>query len=264
MTKKFLFASLSCAVLSVAQTVAEEDLLKPLEPVTQIMRDTAMPELGNSRVEKILSQYYIKGLGGNESWDDIESFQLEGNLALEGIDLVLTAFRKKPNLLKMSIQHPEIDIPIEMGYDGEVAWEQIPGQDAQPVGDQETRRFAHNSYFGSHLLHPFREGKTVRYIDTVPIDGEICHQVQVTTAVGYTIDYYIDIRTFLEAKVVSVDNTTGFVSTLVYSDYTTEFGLPISMTIESYENGEWVSTFTIDEIKLNPGLMPWMFHLPKK
>ena len=264
MTKKSFFSTLSCAVLLFAQVVTGEDLLKPVEPVTQIMRDTAMPELGDSRVEKILSQYYINGLGGNEFWDDIESFQLEGTLALEGIDFVLNAFQKKPNLLKMLIQHPETDILIEMGYDGEVAWKQMPRTDAKPMGVQETRRFAQSSCFGSHLLYPFQEGKTIRYIDTAPLDGQICHQVQVTTAAGYKIDYYIDIRTFLEAKMVSVDTTTGFVSTLVYSDYSREVGLPIPLTVKSYENSEWVSTFTIDEIKLNPGLMPWMFHLPKQ
>lgn len=257
-----LFTALFCLFLPVL-LVHGEDILRSKEPVTDILRKTAMPELVDSKVGKILTQYYKTGLGGEEKWNEVESFQLTGALEVESAELELVAYQKKPNLLKMELLHPESEIPVEFGFDGEVAWKKTARSGAEEMGPEESRRFIQNASFGSHLLFPFREGKQIKYIDTVPVDGEICHHIRVQKDNGYQVDYYIDIRTFLEAKVETTDTTNGFNQTIVYSDYSMDHGLPTAMTVENFEEGEWVSTLTIESINLNQGLMPWMFHMPK-
>ena len=50
-------------------------------------------------------------------------------------------------------------------------------------------------------------------------------------------------------------------ASVVYKDYIHESGMSIAKQIENFENGEWVSTLTLDDFKVNSGLMPWMFEM---
>jgi len=129
--------------------------------------------------------------------------------------------------------------------------------------ETEARRFIHSARFGNYLLYPFAEGKRIRLIDTVPVEGAICHQIRVELDTGYQVDYYIDIRSYLEVKVVNTDLRSGSVNSVIYKDYIREFGMPIAKKVESFEGGEWVSSLVLDEVKVNSGVMPWMFHMPE-
>lgn len=99
------------------------------------------------------------------------------------------------------------------------------------------------------------------YVDTVPVEGSICHQIRVILSGGFQLDYFIDIRTYMEVKVESIDLRSGLKNSILYSDYIREAGMPIARTVESYEDGKWVSTLTLDEAKVNAGVIPWMFKM---
>ena len=139
-----------------------------------------MPELGNSRLAKILTHYYEDALGGDENWADISSLRVTGRLKLENAEFRLTALQKKPNLVKMTLRQNQRD--LVMAFDGTNAWQRPPGRDTKPVlmNQSEARRFIHSAHFGSYLLFPFAEGKELVYLDTVPVEGNICHQIRVT------------------------------------------------------------------------------------
>jgi hypothetical protein len=111
------------------------------------------------------------------------------------------------------------------------------------------------------LLYPFALGKRIEYMDTVPVEGRICHQIRVTLPTDYQTDYFIDIRSYHEVKVVNTDLRSGAISSILNKDFTTEAGIPIARQVDSYENGEWVSTLTVDDVKVNSGVIPWMFEM---
>jgi hypothetical protein len=87
--------------------------------------------------------------------------------------------------------------------------------------------------------------------------------MRVVLDTGYQVDYFFDIRTFLEIKVVNTDLRSGAVSSIIYKDYDLEQPIPIAKKVKSFEEGEWVSTLLLDNIKLNSGIMPWMFSRPE-
>ena len=84
---------------------------------------------------------------------------------------------------------------------------------------------------------------------------------RVTLDTDYQVDYFLDIRTYLEIKAVNTDLRTGKVNSLVYQDYFREYGMPIARQVESFEDGEWVSSLRLDEVKVNAGVIPWMFKM---
>ncbi len=233
------------------------------QSLTPALRQTAMPELGDSRLAKILTRYYEDALGGDENWANISSVRVTGRLKLKNGEFQLTALQKKPNLVKMTLRQNQRD--LVMAFDGTNAWQRPPGRDTKPVlmNQSEARRFIHSAHFGSYLLFPFAEGKELVYLDTVPVEGNICHQIRVTLKSGYQLDYFIDIRSYMEIKVENTDLRNGSKNSIVYSDYVREGGMPIARKVESYENGEWKSTLTLDEAKVNSGVISWMFNMPR-
>lgn len=252
-----------CHMLSGAddRDAGGETLQMPEGQMTNLLRQTPMPDLGQGRLAKILTRYYGEGLGGAENWNQISSLKVAGTLKLESGEYELNAYQKKPNLIKMTIRGNQRDLVL--AYDGETAWQQLPGRDTQPevMGADEARRFVHSAHFGNHLLYPFGAGKKIEYIDTVPAEGNICHQIRVTLDTDYQVDYFIDIRSYLEIRVVNTDLRNQSTSSVVYKDYIREYGMPIAKQVESFENGEWVSSLKLDEVKVNSGVIPWMFKM---
>lgn len=253
---------LSCSLL----LAAEEGNVLSISPeeLDASVRKAPMPKLGQTRIEKILKNYYHVGLGGPENWEKIVSLNFIGKLKTEGAELELTAYQKKPDFMKMSLFQESGQSGLILAYDGEVAWKQI-GRRGKPerMAEAEARRFIHSARFGNYLLYPFAAGKRISLIDTVPVEGAICHQIRVELDTGYQVDYFIDIRSYLEIKVVNADLRSGSTNSLIYQDYTRELGMPIARKVKSFEGGKWVSTLLIDEVKINTGVMPWMFHMPE-
>jgi hypothetical protein len=80
-----------------------------------------MPELGEGRLAKILTRYYIKGLGGAEKWDQISSLKVSGRLKMEGGEFEVNAYQKKPDFMKMTIRGNRSDFVL--AFDGTTAWQ---------------------------------------------------------------------------------------------------------------------------------------------
>jgi hypothetical protein len=266
MSSYFLgFSTLLMLVASLKATASEPGDRLDLEgrPITPALMENPMPELGDGRLAIILTRYYEDGLGGAENWERISSIKFSGTLELIDGKFSLTALQKKPNLVKMTLRQNHRNMIL--AFDGKTAWQRPPkrGASAAVMSEDEARRFIHSARFGNYLLFPFAEGKEIIYIDTVPVEGKICHQIRVILDTGYQLDYYIDIRSFMEVKVENIDLTSDFRNSIVYSDYTRESGMPIARNIKSFENGEWVSTLVLDEAKVNSGVIPWMFEMPR-
>lgn len=253
---------LSTTLTSERDSKALGDILSlPTDQINVTMRQSPMPELGEGRLAKILTLYYIKGLGGAEKWDQISSLKVSGRLKLEGGEFEVNAYQKKPDLMKMTIRDNRSDFLL--AFDGTTAWQKMPGRktEPEPMEEAKARRFIHSARLGNHLLYPYANGKEIKYIDTVPTEGNICHQIRVTLDSGYQIDYFIDIRIYLELKAIHTDFRSGLVTSVVYKDYVRELGMPIAKQVDSFENGEWVSSLTLNDLKVNAGLMTWMFKM---
>jgi len=226
------------------------------------LRQTAMPEMGVDRLGAILTRYYNEGFGGADNWEKIVSLCISGRLTVEAGEFEFNSFQKKPYYIKMTIHGPRG--AWQAGYDGNVAWQaQAPATTGLEMDAAQARRFIHSAYFGNHLVYPYALGKQIEYLDTVPVDGVICHQIRVTLETGFQVDYFVDIRTYLECKTIMTDLRTGEVSVTLLKNYFRESGIPVARKMVRSENGVWVSTFELDKIAVNSGVMPWMFKMPK-
>jgi len=259
---KFLLISgfLATSLCADNQTVLEL-LAVPTGYIEVATQEQPMPELDDSKIGGILTRYYVEGLGGTENWDKISSLKLIGMLRTADGEFNISAFQKKPNFTKMNISRNHQT--VVMSYDGKVAWQRLPNSaEAELMEPAQAREFIHHSRFGNHLIYPYARGKTIAYVDTVPFRGNICHRLRVTLDTDFQVDYYIDIRTYLERKVDSTDLRTGKVTTLIFEDYIRELGMPVATKVITLEGETRISVLELFEVKVNSGVMPWMFKMP--
>lgn len=252
-TQWFGIFAIGISLLSNANgSESQKDTLKQLHQIA------AMPTLGEGRLEQILQRHYRDGLGGPQAWETVSSLYTIGHLKMDSGDFQLITCRKKPHYMKKTIANARYY--SEIISNGKSAW-QISGKGgvAKEMEADRMRRFVFDAQFGSHLLYPNAPGKQIKYIDTVPANGSVCHLLQVTLETGYRVEYFINVHTFLIIKEAITDLHTDKMYTRVYSDYSRESGFPIARKTTTYENGKWVSTLKVDMLKINTGMMPWMF-----
>lgn len=232
--------------------------------ITPSQRKVVIPDLGDTKLEKLLSRYYKEGLGGASVWEGINSLRMQGIILLGDESFKLQVFQRKPNLVKMIFTKGEMVTVI--GYDGKEAWSYHPNLNTKGalLEKSEAREIIHASIFGNYLLYPYRLNKTLQYMGTKSEGNTICHIVRVALDSQFLVDYFIDVRNHLESKIVNTDLTNDSVISLVVSDYRNIDGVPFSHRIKSYKDGLLDSDLTIDKIDLNLGLTPWFFNRPSQ
>ncbi len=264
--RTFFYGILGLGVLLSCTFAAEDNADAAVDATSDeamlILRQTAMPEMKGDRLGWILTRCYNAGFGGADNWEKVTSLRISGRLTLEAGEFKLKSYHKKPHYIKILIDGPRGR--LQMGYDGNTAWEILPPDPAvMEMGVNQARLFTHNAHFGNYLLYPYAAGKQIEYLDTVAVDGAICHQIRVTLESGFQVDYFVDIRTYLESKIIVTDLRTGEVSETLSEDYSREAGIPIARKVVNFKNGVRVSTLELDKITVNTGVIPWMFEMPK-
>ncbi|MFT4901196.1 MAG: hypothetical protein ACI81V_000465 [Lentimonas sp.] len=255
---------LSCiGLVSLATATAAPELLtRPQGPDGGTLPESAIPPLPASHIGRILSEYYSAGFGGAENWERVSSLRLEGEISTAEGQFEFSAYCKKPNLFKILVSSDECE--SVSGYDGVHAWKHRlrPKSSPEILSDTATVHWLQHAVFCSHLLYPYAEGKVIRYIDTLPVEGKLCNQVQVELDNGDQFNYFIDIHTHLLVQCVHFDHDRGRALSLTYDDYTPNESLPLPDEIVYSENGEWVGSLKLAAVGINAGIMPWMFQLP--
>ena len=243
-------------------TVSTNELLPEGALITQSLIDSAMPELKQSQLGKILTRYFKDCLGGADPWKAIRSFKVSGELnTSNGIQTYESIF-KKPNFYKIAISSE--DKTNIVAFDGNNKWQkQISGEEwSYPEIAPQMRRMIHEPELATYLLYPLQTGKTYQYKGTVRENNTVCFRVSLHIDQGYLIDYFIDVESYCIVSIKIIDKLKEFSSVLIrYSDHRLVEGVYFAHKIKYYIDGRWDSTLDVKEITTNVGAANWMFYL---
>ena len=222
-----------------------------------------MPDMKNSTLEKLLTRYYESGLGGIDVWNEIQSMRMEGSLFLGDNEFDMLCYQRKPNRFKLMLSSSSEKFTLS--YDGQDAWQSLSRSDSLPMdmSPKDARRFIHSAVFGNYLLYPYRTGKRIEYLGTTREMDTICHRVRVALDSGFMVDYYIDVRTFLDKKIVNYDERTGTSSTLICEDFRVIGSFPVAHKVTSISDDGTKTLLLLEQVKFNIGLTDWIFERPK-
>ena len=243
-------------------SVSTNELLPEGVFITQSLIDSAMPELRQSQLGKILTRYYKRCLGGADNWEAINSFKISAELDTKGGKYQYESIVKKPNFYKIAISSEETTNIV--AFDGNNKWQkQISGEEwSYPKIAPNWHRMIHEPELATYFLYPMQTGKTYQYEGTVRELNTVCFKVSLLTKQGYLIDYYIDIESYCIISIKIIDRLKEFSPVIIeYSDHRLVDGVYFAHKIKYYVDGQWDSTLNVKNITTNVGAANWMFYL---
>jgi hypothetical protein len=205
----------------------------------------------------------LQAVGGAEALQKITSRRTTGMLERHGNKVPIIRTQKAPNLLLVETRFPRPGT-LKQGFDGQVAWVQVPGQTGRRLEGKERAAFADDAW-----LHPalhIREQYPVRhFLGTRTLEGRT--YMVLSLAQKKTVKpelWFFDETTTLVARVErQVDGgPQGEISVvIVLEDYRKVVGVTIPFTIRTkLPTSETV--LHVDSVEHNLTLNDSIFQAP--
>lgn len=261
----FFIFNLKALGESDAATFSTNELISEGVLITQSSINSAMPELKQSQLGKILTRYYKRCLGGPDNWEAINSFKISAELETQGGNYQYESIVKKPILYRIAISNEETTNIV--AFDGNNKWQrQISGEEwSYPEISPHMNRMIYEPELVNYLLYPFQKGKTYHYEGTVRELNTVCFKITLLTEQEYLINYYIDVESYCIVSIKIIDKLEEYSPTIIeYSDYRKVDGIYFAHKIIYNIDGKWDSTLNIKEISTNVGTANWMFYLENR
>lgn len=229
---------------------------------------SAAAAAGAQTVDEIVAKN-LQAKGGAEKWKSVNSVKMTGRITLQGTELPLTVYAKRPNLNRQEIMLQ--DKRVVQAFDGTSAWVINPmmgGEEARELPKPAAETMRHSADFDGALIDYKQKGHTVELVGREKMDGKEVYHLKVTMKGGDVQQhYYIDAASGIELKTsTDVDLGTGQKQPLVteMSDYKQVDGIMIPHTVKQLLDGKPVVQMTIEKVEFNAPIDDGLFRMPKK
>lgn len=203
----------------------------------------------------------IKTMGGKEKLGNIKTLYFEVNMEVpsQNMNLKLTIFEKKPDMIRFITEIPAMSMKMEAGTDGKEFWATQPGSDAKsalpesavPQIKQQINSF--KSMISSPVLDYNTEEVTTTYKGVQDINEKKYNVVEFSEKEGSKFDMYFDVITNLiySTKIEVEAQGSKFLIENKIVEYQKKDGIFFPKRIEIYQNGEIQQKITIENIQIN-------------
>lgn len=203
--------------------------------------------------------------GGAERLKAVDALKITGRLKSMGLDMPLTIWRKRPNLVRQEMRLQ--DRAIVQAFDGERAWAVNPlaGSEApQEIRGEPAEMMREQSDFDGPLVDYQQKGSTIEVEGPDTVEGTKAVVLKVTLKSGRVQRIWLDADTGLEVKSASEVRQgprTVSVETIL-SDYRPEGGLVMPHRLRTFIDGQLQADVTIERIEVSPRIDPAIFRMP--
>lgn len=218
-----------------------------------------------SRTVQVLERHR-KATGLGES----ESLVFEGTYTTRGLDFELTIFAKRPGLFRQKLQRQ--DLAIISGWNGRRYWEHNP---ASQLGDRAVVRHAINVAMLKMQASPasvvwqyLENGSGLfQWVERRKVDEQLCDVLANNALLAAPVHHYIDANSGRELR-REATVTIGSESMQIIIEFqhasrdvsaeTARHGLPAGYHL--FLNDLMVAEARFESLRVNTGVMPWMFE----
>lgn len=232
--------------------------------VLVILAAGVAPAVAQTVDEVVAKNYASKG--GLEKWKAIGTQKMEGVAAVQGLELPMTIYGKRPNLGRQDII---IEVPGQQAmtmtnlFDGAKAWmvnpmtgsttpTELTGPDAEAIKDQ--------SDFDGALIDYKAKGHTVELVGTETLGSKKVHHLKVTRKGQPTQHYYLDVDSGVELK-ISTEGGASPASDTELSDYRLVMGVQVPHQIKVMQGGMVQAEVRITKVEFNIPLEDAIFKV---
>ena len=219
----------------------------------------------DTKLASILDKYYRNNFSSQKEWNELKSIFYGGTLLLDVGELRFNAYKKKPYYCKLTVVAANGG-SIEMGYDGEDAWQSntmTPESSLSTMPTAEASNFIRDATIGGHLLYPLIDGKEIELLGAAVVGKDRCYEIKVTLPDGQIIRSFLDISDFSELRRVTTNQVSGLEEVITNSDFRKIGSIRIPFHSILTREGVQIHEISITEARANQGTMNWMFARPK-
>lgn len=203
--------------------------------------------------------------GGVERLRAVDGLKITGRMQSMGLELPLTIWRKRPNLVRQEMRLH--DRAIVQAFDGSRAWSVNPlaaSEAPQEIRGEPAEMMREQSDFDGPLVDYQQKGSAIEVEGPDTVEGKRAVVLKITLKSGRVQRLWLDADTGLEVKAaseVSQGSRTVTVETLL-SDYRPEDGLVMPHRLRTFVDGQLQADVTIDRIDVSPRIDPAIFRMP--
>ena len=205
-------------------------------------------------VDEIINKN-IKAHGGEEKYEDMTSYQMDMSMDVMGMSIPTTFYMKKPG--KMRAEMSMMGQSIITVVNGDNAWISQGGQvmelPLEKIPQVKEQIEGQSDVFTNMFIGYKEKGMDIRLEGTEKIDGKDYFKLIITEKDGKLINMFIDSKTYLEYKIVTMQGMMGEETEMEIFLKSNKWvqGILIPHKIEMFSNGEPAGDITLKNIKLN-------------
>jgi len=209
----------------------------------------------------------LQAKGGAEKWQAVKSVKMAGTITIQGRQMPLTVYAKRPNFNRQEIGLPEGK--IIQAFDGTTAWMLNPMMSPTPhaAPSAAADMMKNTADFDGALLNYKTKGHAIEFVGKEKIGESAVYHLKVTMKGGHVQHYYLDADNGIEVKTsAEVDLGTGQKQALdtEMSNYKVIGGIMIPHTVKQAMDGKPVVEMQITSVEFNASIDDELFHMPKK
>lgn len=216
------------------------------------------------KLASILGKYYKNNFTSEQDWEALKSIRYEGILRLAEKEFRFKASKKKPYYSKLTVLVPN-GSNIEMGYDGEDAWQFNTGRAESPFSsmtEAEASNFTRDATIGGHLLYPLINGKKIELLGAADVEGSRCYEIQITLPDSQVIRSFLDITDYSQRRIITINQVSMEEEVTTYSNFRKIGGIRVPFISILTIDGTQVHKYHFIDVSPNYGAMNWMFARP--
>jgi outer membrane lipoprotein-sorting protein len=211
----------------------------------------------------------LQAKGGAEKWKSVTSVKMTGRISLQGKELPLTIYAKRPNLNRQEIAIG--NSRLVQAFDGTTAWVVNPltGSEAAHALPPAAAEMMRNSAdFDGALIDYKSKGHNIELVGKEKLGDTDVYHLKVTMKGGQHIQhYYLDASTGIELKTAAdIDTGAGQPQKLEteMSNFEQVDGITIPHTVKQTVNGKPMVEMTIEKVEFNVPIDEAQFRMPKQ
>jgi len=207
----------------------------------------------------------IEASGGADAYRAVESMKITGKMFVQGLELPITAWVKRPHCGRMEVSFQGMQIVT--AFNDAQGWSINPLQgqtEATKMPEEAFTRLKEELHIDHAFIDYAKSGHSVELLGEEDLDGAPVYKVRMTMKSGTVHYLYIDQDYFLvvkrKSKVKRGDNEVE--SEEILGDYKEVAGLMMAHSTETKMNGATVQQSTIETVEVNLPMDATLFEMP--
>jgi len=215
-------------------------------------------------VEEIIAKN-IKAHGGQEKFENMETYQLEMKMNVMGMSIPSKIFTKKPDKMRMEMSMMGQNIITVLN--GDKAWLSQGGTVTELPADQfdqvKGQMEGQSNFFENQFINYKEKGMEITLQGTEQLDGKNYFKLFIKDENGSEITMFIDTQTYIEYKMITTQQAMGTPTEMEIYMKNNKWvnGLLIAHKIEMFSDGEPAGDITLENFKINEPIDDSMFIL---